>query len=144
MDSHINVREILQRFSKTRAILHKYENNLIDGKIVHRRLSNEERRKICNVIIDVIIEEKIILQPKDYGKLFFQISSIFQEEQQSSYYIPATSVQVLNKTTNKMARKQIVASGMLYSVFKYQISKVSALKILLLNFYDGNPWPESS
>lgn len=121
--SEFNLRNILMFYSHSKRMLLNYERKA-NGLVIHQDLDDEERKIICNTVVEWAIDNNIMLQPDDFVLIAEEFKIIFAEEIISTYFIPSMSYHAINEQTNQEYTKQIQASGQLYSVWRYQLNKV--------------------
>lgn len=96
-----------------------------NGIIVHRKLEDDEKKKICKAIVFWLIDKQIILTTtrRDYIDIFEAIQMLFNKETMASYYIPPDSYGAYDNKTNKRIKRYVTARGKLYTIFKYNNDK---------------------
>lgn len=119
--AQFDLRDILNSYSCTKRILRNYERNVVDYKIVHRQLSDVERKHICKTLVFWAIDADIMFRKNDYPYIFNSIKMVFQEELYSLYYTPSSSYVKVHPITKKLYRKQSCPMGTLYNCWKYRI-----------------------
>lgn len=118
------LRSILEDCSKSKRVLTVYEKvDDITNQIIHRKLTESERKKIVTTIVLWAIKNSIVFQTTDFPYIFEKIKSIFPKESLATYFIPANSYYTVHHETKKEYKKQVAPTGKLYNTWKHHIGE---------------------